>query len=181
MNGDYMEKLNPDFYRQDALSAAPALLGKILVRRLPCGTVIRCRITETEAYCGEKDLACHARAGRTSRTAPLYMAGGHTYVYLCYGLHHLFNVVTGAENAPQAVLIRAGTDLASGKSCDGPAKLTRFMQIDMAQNRVNMPESGCLWIEEGAAAAPAYRTTPRVGISNVPEPYKSLPWRFVAK
>ncbi|MDD4299002.1 MAG: DNA-3-methyladenine glycosylase, partial [Bacilli bacterium] len=101
-----MIKLDLDFYMQDALTVAPLLIGKLLVRKLSCGQIIRYRITETEVYRGEEDSACHARAGKTKRTAILYQRGGYAYIYLCYGMHYLFNVVTGLKDNPQAVLIR---------------------------------------------------------------------------
>ena len=99
-----------EFFRRDVLCVAPDLVGRILVRRLPDGTLLRARITETEAYRGEQDTACHASRGRTQRTEVLYHDGGTIYVYLCYGMHWMLNIVTGHADEPQAVLIRACAD-----------------------------------------------------------------------
>ena len=82
-------KLNRKFFDRDVLEAAPDLVGKLLVRRMADGSEIRLRITETEAYRGQSDTACHARFGRTKRSAILYRQGGIIYVYLCYGIHWL--------------------------------------------------------------------------------------------
>ncbi|OQB14946.1 MAG: 3-methyladenine DNA glycosylase [Firmicutes bacterium ADurb.Bin193] len=165
------KRLMPDFYAEHALSVAPLLLGKLLVRRLDDGTVLKYRITETEAYCGEEDTACHARAGRTERTRVLYERGGVSYVYLCYGIHSLLNVVTGAEGDPQAVLIRGV------EGFDGPGKLTKAMDIDRKLNAVDLTVSDSLWIEDDGFV-PQYKTSKRIGIDYATEPYKSAPWRF---
>ena len=101
-----MRRLTAKDYAADAVTMAKALVGAWLCRRLEDGTVVRRRITETEAYCGEEDTACHAHKGRTARTDVMYSAGGCAYVYLCYGMHEMLNVVTGPEGYPEAVLIR---------------------------------------------------------------------------
>ncbi|MDE6092913.1 MAG: DNA-3-methyladenine glycosylase, partial [Ruminococcus sp.] len=117
-------KLSQNFFSRDCLEVAPDLVGKILVRILPDGTVIKERISETEAYRGEEDKACHASKGKTKRTEILYGDNGMIYVYLCYGIHWLMNITTGEKNNPQCVLIRAG------EVHDGPAKLTNYLQFD---------------------------------------------------
>ena len=124
-----MKLQDREFFRRDVLCVAPELVGRILVRRLPDGTLLRARITETEAYRGEQDTACHASRGRTRRTEVLYHDGGTIYVYLCYGMHWMLNIVTGHADEPQAVLIRACAD-----GANGPGKLTRRLQIDKAFN-----------------------------------------------
>lgn len=161
------------FFRQDALTVAPLLAGAGICRRLPDGTVLRGVVMETEAYRGEEDLACHARFGRTPRSEMLYQPGGHAYVYLVYGLHWLFNVVTGEENAPQGVLIRA-----LEKPLDGPAKWTRAFDITGRHNGLYLPDSEEIWLEEGAPRSVS--AAPRIGIDYAPEPWKSIPWRFIA-
>lgn len=166
-------RLDADFFRQDALTVAPALAGAFVCRRLPNGQVLRGRITETEAYRGEEDGACHARAGRTPRTEMLYRQGGVSYVYLVYGLHWLFNVVTGEEGAPQGVLIRA-----LEKPLDGPAKWTRAFAVTGAHNGLFLPRSEEIWLETGDSCP--VRTAARVGVDYAPEPWKSMPWRFIA-
>src|ERR1035437_5614795 len=102
-----MNKLNIDFYKQDAITVAKKLLGKILVRIYEDGTMQRYRIIGTEAYLGEEDLACHASKGRTARTEIMYADGGCLYVYLIYGMYWMLNVVPGPKTNHQLELIRA--------------------------------------------------------------------------
>ena len=103
-----LTRLTESFYHRDCLEVAPDLVGKLILRKLPDGTLLRERIAETEAYRGQEDLACHASRGRTPRTELLYRESGVIYVYLCYGMHWLMNVITGEPEQPQGVLIRAG-------------------------------------------------------------------------
>ena len=175
-----MPRLDEQFYALSALEAAPLLLGKVLVHRTADGTERRFSITETECYLGEEDTACHASKGRTPRTETLYRRGGCAYIYLCYGMHHLLNAVTGEQDSPQAVLIRGGRDLTTGKLYDGPAKLTKAMGIDKRLNGEDLIRSAELWIED-TGERPAYTTAPRVGIDYASEPYRSIHWRFILK
>lgn len=161
-------------FSTDAVALAPRLLGKFLCRRLADGTVLRRRITETEAYFGEEDTACHAHKGRTPRTDVLYAAGGCAYVYLCYGMHELFNVVTGPEGHPEAVLIRG---VAGAK---GPGRLTKLLHITRALNRERLATSARLWLEDDGFA-PKYVRTPRIGIGYASARDRLRKWRFVSK
>jgi DNA-3-methyladenine glycosylase len=164
----------------------------LLVRQVD-GCRLVGQITETEAYRGEEDLACHARAGRTPRTAVMYAAPGRAYVYFTYGMHWCLNAVTESEGFPAAVLIRAvrpleGLDaialrrpgVAPAHWCDGPAKLCRAFAIAGAQNAVDLTNpAGGLWIEPGQPfPAEAVAAGPRVGIASVPEPWRTIPWNF---
>lgn len=90
-----------EFFRQDALTLARTLVGKLIVRSFPDGSEKRLRISETEAYCGVEDTACHAHKGKTKRAEILWRDGGTIYVYLCYGMHNLMNIVSGREGEPQ--------------------------------------------------------------------------------
>ncbi len=177
-----------EFYNRSALSVARELLGMRLVRLLE-GVHLAGIITETEAYIGEEDLACHARSGRTRRNAVMYGPPGFAYVYFTYGMHWMLNAVTGPEGFPAAVLIRAiqpvqGLEIISarrqGRDTLGPAKLTQALGIDVAQNGADLcSRASGLWIEAGAAIPEAdVLTGPRVGLYTVPEPWKSKPWRF---
>jgi DNA-3-methyladenine glycosylase len=167
-----MKRLNKKFYKQDALAVAPLLLGKILVRKLDNGKLLKYMITETEAYFGEEDSACHARVGKTNRTEVLYNEGGITYIYLCYGMYYLLNVVTGSINHPEAVLIRGV------EGYNGPGKLTKAMDIGKDLNKEDLITSKEIWIED-AGLTPHYKTSKRVGIDYAKEPYKSIEWRFI--
>ena len=135
-------RLTADFFRRDVLEVAPDLVGKIIVRRLDDGTALRERIAETEAYRGEEDKGCHASKGRTPRTEILYGRSGSIYVYLCYGMHWLMNVITGETGQPQGVLIRAG------EVHNGPAKLTKYLQVDGSFNGGDFSTSDKIWIED---------------------------------
>ncbi|RME86862.1 MAG: DNA-3-methyladenine glycosylase [Anaerolineae bacterium] len=176
------------FYARPTLTVARELLGARLVRLLD-GQRLSGIITETEAYIGEEDLGCHARAGRTKRTAVMYGPPGHAYVYFTYGMHWCLNVVTEREGFPAAVLIRAirpieGIEVIAarrkGRDTDGPAKLTQALGITGTENGLDLcTQASGLWIEAGEPVPDeAVTTGPRVGLNNVPEPWKSIPWRF---
>ena len=163
--------LDYDFFNRDVLEVAPDLVGKILVHRTENGEV-RERIAETEAYRGEEDTACHASKGRTQRTEVMYHDSGTIYVYLCYGMHWLMNIVTGGEGNPQAVLIRAGEEY------NGPAKLTKRLGVDKAFNDVSIVGNGGIWIEDDGYR-PKIKTDKRVGIDYATEEYRNKEWRFI--
>jgi len=176
------------FYAQPTLTAARELLGARLVRMLD-GQRLAGLITETEAYIGEEDLGCHAKSGKTKRNAVMYGPPGRAYVYFTYGMHWCLNAVTEQEGFPAAVLIRAiqpveGVEVIAarrqGRDTLGPAKLTQALGISGAQNGLDLcdPASG-LWIEAGEPLLEQnVLHGPRVGLGNVPEPWKSMPWRF---
>ncbi len=168
------KKLGKDFFSRDALEVAPELVGKILVHRLPDGIELRERIAETEAYRGEEDLACHASKGRTPRTELLYGESGIIYIYLCYGMHWLMNVITGEKDSPQGVLIRAGADH------NGPAKLTKALQLDGSCNGSPIYDNSEIWIEDDGYV-PELKKAPRVGIDYAGDYWKNVEWRFIAK
>jgi DNA-3-methyladenine glycosylase len=177
-----------EFYNRYTLIVARELLGTRLVRILD-GVRLVGLITEVEAYIGEEDLGCHAKSGITKRNAVMYGPPGHAYVYFTYGMHWMLNAVTEQTGFPAAVLIRAidpveGANIIStcrqGRDTLGPAKLTQALGIDGALNGISLcdPDSG-LWIEAGIPVADDdILTGPRVGLFTVPEPWKSLPWRF---
>ena len=166
------DRLGRDFYRQDVLDVAPGLLGKQLVRIQPDGNRSIYTITETEAYRGGDDRACHASKGRTPRTEVMFGDGGHLYVYLIYGMYWMLNVVTGSQEVPQAVLFR-GLQQASG-----PGRLTRLIGVDKGYYGEDLVNSDRIWIEE-SGFRPAYTTEPRVGIDYAGDPWKDMPWRFL--
>ena len=167
------KKLYYDFYHRPCLTVARELVGKILVHRLTDGKCLRLRISETEAYCGEDDTACHAHKGRTKRTEVLYADAGTVYVYLCYGMHWLLNVVTGDAEDPQAVLIRACVE------ADGPGKLTKQLGITGELNRASILGDE-LWIEDDGFVCDIV-TDKRVGIGYASREDQEKPWRFKMK
>lgn len=149
------------------------LLGKALVR-----TIGRRRIegiiTEVEAYHGEADLACHASKGRTARTEVLYQAGGRWYVYLCYGIHEMLNLVTGPTERPAAVLIR-GVDVVSG-----PGRLTKHFSVDRRLNGMPAGPAWGLHLEDRGVRVPRsrIRSGPRIGVEYAGPVWAAKPWRF---
>ena len=187
-----MVKIFPrSFYNRPTLIVARELIGARLVRILD-GVKLVGLIVETEAYISKKDLACHAKAGLTPRTAPMYGAAGHAYVYFTYGNHWMLNVVTEREGFPAAVLIRAiqpveGVEVMmkrrQGRDTFGPGKLTQALGIDKALNSADLTGTASgLWIEAGYFIPNKSVTkSPRVGLNNTPEPWLSKPWRFLVK
>ena len=161
--------------QKKTVALARWLLGKHLIRRLPEGREDARLITETEAYHGEQDLACHARAGRTGRTEVLYRPGGVWYVYLCYGIHEMLNLVVGPEDWPAAILIR-GVQGASG-----PGRVTKALGIDRQLNaRDATNETAGLWLEDRGVRVPAalVTATPRIGVDYAGPIWAMKPWRF---
>ena len=160
-----------EFFRADALTLAPALVGKLLVRRFPDGSEKRLRITETEAYRGVEDTACHAHKGRTKRAETLWRGGGTIYVYLCYGMHEMLNIVSGREDEPQAVLIRCC------EGFEGPGKLTRELSVDRSFNGLDILSCGGLSIEDDGTKVNIIQL-PRVGIAYAEPADREALWRF---
>lgn len=139
------------FYDRPTLAVARGLLGKYLVRRYR-GKTRSVMITEVEAYDGPRDKASHASRGHTPRNLPMFGPAGHFYVYFTYGMHWLANIVTGPENYPAAVLLRAGVynDAGTGheRHLAGPARLAKFLNIGRAQNGKPASRKTGLWFED---------------------------------
>jgi len=164
-----MPRLTYEFFHRPCLEVGRDLVGKVLVyqgRRL--------RISETESYCGEQDTACHASKGRTRRTEVLYAQAGTIYVYLCYGIHWLLNIVTGEQEQPEAVLIRACTE------APGPGKLTKLLGITGEMNWKNVVDSDRIWIEDDGFPCEV-ETDKRVGIGYASQEDQDRLWRFKLK
>ncbi len=193
--------LNRYFFLQPALTVAHDLLGKRLVR-LEDGQRLSGLITEVEAYSGEDDLGCHCKHGRTPRTRVMYGPPGHAYIYFTYGMHWCLNFVVEREGYPAAVLIRAiqpleGLEVIARRRgqqpqahwTDGPGKICQALGIsgDKASgsslNGIDLCAPGAvLWVEEGDPIPDEQvATTPRIGLNSVPEPWKSIPWRYIYK
>ena len=185
------------FYARPARQVAMDLLGKRLVRMLD-GQRLSGLIVETEAYCDaeEPDLACHGdrtNKGRpTERTAVMFGPAGYAYVYFTYGIHWMFNVVTGKVGGANAVLIRAmqpeeGLQIMRAKRqrpdnelTNGPAKLAQALAIDRSFNGASLfAEDALIWIEDGIQIAQKdIARGPRIGLGKTPEPWLSMPWRY---
>ena len=166
------KRLGREFYQQDVLQVAPGLIGQHLVRIFPDGSKSTYVISETEAYRGGEDLACHASKGKTPRTEVMFGEGGHLYMYLIYGMYWMLNVVTATVDVPQAVLFRGLREIS------GPGRLTRLIGVDKEYYGEDLVGSDRIWIEE-SGVHPDYVTGPRVGIDYAGDPWKDMPWRFL--
>ena len=196
-----MDILTQDFYARDTLTVARDLLGREIVRVLPDGTRLVCRITETEAYIGRLDKACHAYGYKhTARTETLFAPPGTAYLYLIYGMYHCLNFVTEGEGEPAAVLIRGAVPVENGDiiaknrfGCkeknmsayqrrnflNGPGKLCQGLNLTRAQNGLPLTAlDGGLFVCAGQPPAPgAIQTGKRIGIDYAEEAV-DFPWRF---
>jgi DNA-3-methyladenine glycosylase len=188
-------RLKQGFYQKDAVQAAKDLLGKVIVRKYNDKT-IKVKIVETEAYCGAEDKASHAHNNKkTKRTAPMFKKGGHSYIYLIYGMYYCLNVVTAAENNPHAVLIRAveplkglnyikeNRQIKSSKIenlTNGPGKLSQALKINKNLNGCNLIESDFLYIIDTETEEFEIENSPRINIDYAEE-YKDKKWRFFIK
>lgn len=186
MSTDSSIILEPDWFTRPTCVVAADLIGKVLCRKLTDSDgqqkTLRMRISETEAYIGQNDLACHSHAGtRTARTEIMYEQGGVFYVYLTYGVHHMLNLISGSKESPESVLIRAGflTDnsdrlieeqqlipdkqFTHPKQFAGPGKLTKRLQIDRDLYGKPISPTSAVWIEDDDCQPPVSLRT-RIGI-----------------
>lgn len=165
--------LPPAFFDRPADRVARELLGKQLVTRTAEG-VVRLEVREVEAYLGSHDLACHGSRGMTKRNATMFGAAGCWYVYLCYGMHWMLNIVTGKPGVPAAVLLRGAGHLS------GPGRLTKGLGIDRSLDGAAAAEPAGVWFEDAGVRVPARRITrtPRIGIGYAGE-WVEKPLRFV--
>lgn len=172
------QQLTADFFARQTKEVAKDLVGAYLVRQFTDGRVVRAQITETEAYLGEEDGACHARRGKTKRTKVMYQKPSTLYVYLIYGMYDMLNIVTREEGAPEAVLIRGVEEL------DGPGKLTRELSItkDQHNGKLLSKESG-VWVEQRPDNfdESSIESAPRVGIDYADKEWREKKLRFVNK
>ncbi len=193
-----MPRLPPKFYlRADVLEVSRTLLGKVLVTEID-GCRTAGRISEVEAYRAPDDRACHAYGNRrTARTEVMFQAGGRAYIYLCYGIHHLFNVVSGPEGMAHAVLIRAVEPLdglehmrrrrglapgaaAPTRLTTGPGALAQALGLHTRLSGHNLTEPGAaVWIEDRGldVAPPDIAAGPRIGVDYAGE-CAAWPWRL---
>lgn len=191
------QQLERSFFARPARQVAADLLGRRLVRNLDGGRVAGI-IVETEAYCdaSERDLACHgdrANGGQpTKRTAVMFGPPGVAYVYFTYGMHWMFNIVTGEPGVANAVLIRAleptdGVDTMRSlrkrpdkELTNGPAKLAQALAIDGTHNGFDIcADDSLIWVEDSPGIVlEDVATGPRIGLGKTPEPWFSIPWRY---
>jgi DNA-3-methyladenine glycosylase len=163
-----VEPLPRSFYDRNALRVAPALLGCVLARRVRDGLILG-RIVETEAYVGEHDLACHARAGRTTRTEVMYGDPGHAYVYMIYGIHQMLNCVCGPGGDANAVLVRAAEPLPDSlpwlhPTARGPGNLCKAFGVKASHNRADLCDPEGELIVLPRLGRPRISRGPRIGV-----------------
>src|SRR3990167_11353497 len=166
-----MALVHPSFFNRKTLKVAEELLGKYLARKIG-RKIIREKITETEAYIGPHDLACHSSRGRTTRNGPMFCEAGTIYVYFTYGMHWMLNLVTEEKDFPAAVLIR-GTE-----HYKGPGVLTRELKIDKSLNGKTLGKKIGLWIEAGEKPKKIKRA-PRIGVNYAGKIWSQKKYRFV--
>jgi DNA-3-methyladenine glycosylase len=175
--------ISQKFFDRPTLTVARDLLGKYLVRRYR-GKMIAVMITEVEAYDGPHDRASHAYRGRTPRNVHMFGPAGIFYVYFTYGMHWLLNIVTGPDNYPAAVLIRAGMyrDPKTGcaRAIRGPARLTKFLHVDKAQNGKSASKKTDLWFEDRGTKTPRSKIYAgrRVGVQYAGEIWAWKPYNL---
>jgi len=165
-------KLAREYFKQDALFLAEDLLGKFLCRNIN-GKVLKFRITETECYLGKGDSASHAGKKKTERNKVMFREGGCVYVYLCYGIHYMFNIVSGQKNTAQGILVRGV------EKFNGPGKLTKALEIDKRFNGVDLGKSKEIWLESDGVKFP-FKRAKRVGIEYAEIEDREKLWRFIA-
>lgn len=168
-----MKKINNnEFFRQDTITLAQSLIGK-WIRTNINGEERLAQISETEAYLGIDDSACHTYQNkRTLRTETMYKEGGTIYIYLCYGLHYLLNIVSCNENEPEAVLIRATIE------ANGPAKLTKYLHIDKSLNNTLIIDNPNICILDDGNTY-TFSSTTRIGIDYALEKDRNAKLRYV--
>ncbi len=177
---DGMKQFPRSFFDRPVLKVANDLIGCHLARNYR-GKTVRLMITETEAYDGMRDKACHASRGKTARNSVMFKSAGHIYAYFTYGMHWMLNVVTGSLNYPAAVLIRGV------EGFNGPAKLTKALHIDGKLNDKVLGKSSGLWIEPrdpkigviNSSFEKKIKRLPRIGVDYAGPVWAKKKWRFV--
>ncbi len=167
------KKTVQNFGCEKTVEIAKDLLGKYLVREIK-GKKVELMITEVEAYDGPEDRASHASKGKTERTKIMFGHPGRFYVYLCYGMHWMLNIVTGPKDYPAAILIRGAGDM------NGPAKLTKFLGVDKKFNDKPCSMESGLWVEDrGVIVLPRQiHKGPRIGVAYAGPVWAKKHYRF---
>ncbi|EEF84273.1 DNA-3-methyladenine glycosylase [Borreliella spielmanii] len=174
------------FFLEDATTVAKLLLGNLLIRKINKKEIV-VRIVETEAYMGITDSACHSYGGkRTNRTNAMYSIGGYSYVYMIYGVHYMFNIVTADKNNPQAVLIRSVEPISpflegKGILTNGPGKLTKFLNIDLTFNKVDLIGNNELFLQKSFNLDFNIVCSKRININYAQKDDINKFWRFYIK
>ncbi len=177
--------LKTKFFERNVVKVAHDLIGKYIVRERE-GKAVAYKITETEAYDGPHDLACHASKGRTKRTEVLYGEAGHLYVYLIYGMHYLLNVVSDKKEYPAGVLIRAveGVEIINDKKVlykiTGPGRVSKALGIDKTFHSKKASKETKIWFEDRGEIVPekSIKKTARIGVDYAGPIWSKKKYRF---
>jgi DNA-3-methyladenine glycosylase len=159
-----------EFFNKRAEELAPLLLGKYICRNID-NKIVKSKIVEVEAYTGMNDTACHSSRGKTPRTKVMWEDGGTIYVYFCYGIHYMLNIVCGGKNNPEAVLIRGV------EGAVGPGRVTKMLRIDKSLNGRDIVSDSEIWLEEGEKVL-NYKRSPRIGIAYASQKDREALLRF---
>ena len=168
-----MKKIqDKQFFKVDTKILAKELLGKWICRKID-GRIVRSQICETEAYLGVDDSACHTYKGKhTPKVEPMWQDGGTIYIYLCYGMHYMLNIVSEDVGVPEAVLIRAV------KGAIGPGRVTKLLGVDKSLNGISIVDSDDIWLEDDLCKY-TFREDKRVGINYARECDREAKLRFI--
>jgi DNA-3-methyladenine glycosylase len=171
-----LQIISCSFFDRPTTLVAKGLLGKYIARKIN-GEIISLKITETEAYDGPLDLACHGRFGKTKKALSMFEPAGTIYVYLIYGMHWMFNIVTREKDFPAAVFIRGAQGLS------GPARISKFLKIDKSLNGKIACKQNNLWFEDRKETINKknIQKTSRIGIDYAGPIWSNKPYRFILK
>jgi len=169
------------FFNRSTEKVAKELLGKFLVRRISNKEIVELMITEVEVYDGFEDKASHASKGKTKRNETMFSDPGTFYVYLCYGMYFMLNIVTREKDYPAAILIRGAKN--DEINLDGPGKLTKFLKINKNLNNKTAEKSSGLWFEDRNIKINSnkIKETPRIGVSYARSKWSRKKLRFIIK
>jgi len=167
-----MKIVDKNFFMIPVEHLAINLLGKIIVRKMSSGEIKRFRITSTEGYGGKEDSASHAYKKKTKRNAPMFENGGILYVYLCYGIFELLNIVSGTSENAEAVLITGVDEII------GPGRVSRLLEITRELNFRDLTNNTEIWLEDDGFKPTAIKREKRVGIGYALIEDKEKLWRF---
>ena len=177
-----MKIVDKEFFKVPVLELCMRLLGKIISRQFPDGVVRYFRIMEVEAYGGGLDTASHASRGKTKRNALMFEAGGILYVYLCYGIFDLVNIVSGIAGSAEGVMLRGVQEIGNNgealKRVEGPGRTSKLMEMTREFNWEDLIESTKIWIEEDGYVVGEVEALSRVGIGYAAKECQEKLWRF---
>lgn len=164
-------RLTSEFYDGTPIEVAQKLIGKLMCRKFDDGTILKLRIIETEAYTAPDDLANRSTKWTPEKIKASLLPKGSLYIYICYGIHMMVNVIVGQPDRHEGVLFRAI------ETAFGPGKVGSKLEVKKDMHGIDLSTSDIIWLEDDGVKWD-YISTPRIGINYAPEPWLSKPWRF---